>query len=146
LHVDECNYSPAIVNSFFRAGTIRPLASVAVASRGPMGESVATIVEAAKRKSGKALELINRLEPLVGRRYDESTVSAWMRGRSMPPGDVLLALAKVAGESVDEVIGLSEERRELTVRIRALERQMQRVIEVIGPLATDDFPPPPDEQ
>ena len=37
-------------------------------------------------------------------RYSESAISNWIKGRTMPPADVLLAAAKLAGISVDEKI------------------------------------------
>ena len=67
---------------------------------------VREIVEEARRTVGSGPRLAERLEDLgIGPetgRYSESAVSNWIKGRTMPPGDVVLAAARLAGISIDE--------------------------------------------
>jgi len=68
--------------------------------------AVRTILEEARRVAGGGPRFAARLEevgvgpPETGR-YSESAISNWIRGRTMPPADVLLAAALMAGISVD---------------------------------------------
>jgi hypothetical protein len=79
---------------------------------GPAGESsdsvssaaatVREILEEARRVTGSGARLAARLEELgIGppdtNRYSESAVSNWIRGRTMPPADVLVAASSIAG-------------------------------------------------
>lgn len=69
--------------------------------------AVRTILEEARRVAGGGPRFAARLEevgvgpPETGR-YSESAISNWIRGRTMPPADVLLAAALMAGISVDD--------------------------------------------
>jgi transcriptional regulator with XRE-family HTH domain len=38
--------------------------------------------------------------------YSESAVSNWVKGRTMPPSDVILAVAMIAGQSLDKYLGV----------------------------------------
>jgi hypothetical protein len=83
-----------------------------------MAELAVQAMQEAKERAGKAAVLVARMEPLVNRRYDEDSVSAWIRGRTVPPADALLAAAKVTGISIDEFLGREGDRPEsLSARI-----------------------------
>jgi hypothetical protein len=69
-----------------------------------MATMVQEIVEEARDRAGKGIVLLKQIEPLVGRLYDDSIVSAWTTGRAVPPGDVLMAIAKVSGISIDSYL------------------------------------------
>ncbi len=68
--------------------------------------AVREILEEARRTVGTGPLFAARLEELgVGPengRYSESAISNWINGRTMPPADVLLAAATIAGISLDE--------------------------------------------
>src|SRR5262245_57764591 len=64
--------------------------------------TVREIIEEARRVAGSGNRLAERLQELGIRpaettRYSESAVSNWIRGRTMPPADVLVAATLVAG-------------------------------------------------
>jgi hypothetical protein len=64
--------------------------------------TVREILEEARRVTGSGARLAARLEELgIGppdtNRYSESAVSNWIRGRTMPPADVLVAASSIAG-------------------------------------------------
>lgn len=67
---------------------------------------VREIIEDARRRAGTGPVLAQRLEEMgAGReqgRYSESAISNWIKGRAMPPADVLLAAATVASISLDD--------------------------------------------
>jgi hypothetical protein len=72
-------------------------------------EVVQSIIEAARRDAGSGPALAARLEALgVGGetgRYSESAISNWIKGRTMPPADAVLAAAYAASISIDETLG-----------------------------------------
>lgn len=72
--------------------------------RGSLARTVALLMEEARRKAGSGVVLAERIEHLVGRRYDVDSVSAWATGRTMPPADALLAAAKVTGLSLSAAL------------------------------------------
>jgi hypothetical protein len=95
---------------------------------------VGQLLEDARRRAGKGPALATRLEQLgvVGRgaRYSESSISNWIRGRAMPPADVVLAAAKAVGISLDERVGIGHEptdgERQLAEMRELLARQEER--------------------
>lgn len=66
---------------------------------------VSDLVVSARQRAGNAEQLATELDRLGinGERgpYSPSAISNWAKGRTMPPGDVLLAVALVAEESID---------------------------------------------
>jgi transcriptional regulator with XRE-family HTH domain len=77
-----------------------------------VGTVVKTIINEAKVVAGSGPMLAQRLEEIgVGPdgRYSTSAVSNWINGRTMPPADVLLAAAQIAGLSLDEHLGMAVE-------------------------------------
>jgi transcriptional regulator with XRE-family HTH domain len=88
-----------------------PLSEAAAATPPPASTAspattVRDVLETARRVAGSGPLLAARLEELgVGppdtKRYSESAVSNWIRGRTMPPADVLVAAASIAGLSLD---------------------------------------------
>ncbi len=83
---------------------------------------VQEIVEEARRTAGSGPALAALLEdagvgPEAGR-YSESGISNWIKGRTMPPGDVLLATASVGHISLDQKLtqadAAAEDRSEST--------------------------------
>ncbi len=72
---------------------------------------VKQIINEAKTVVGSGPVLAEQLErrgvgPDTGR-YSPSAVSNWINGRTMPPADVLLAAAQIAGVSLDERLGVA---------------------------------------
>jgi hypothetical protein len=64
--------------------------------------TVREILDEARRVAGSGTRLAARLEELgIGppdtNRYSESAISNWIRGRTMPPADVLVAASIIAG-------------------------------------------------
>jgi transcriptional regulator with XRE-family HTH domain len=96
--------------------------------------AVSQILEDARRRAGKGPALASRLEQagVMGRgaRYSESSISNWIRGRAMPPADVVLAAAKALGISLDERLGIGREPsdgdRQLAEMRELLARQEER--------------------
>ena len=67
---------------------------------------VGELVEDARRAAGNGEALAQQLEALGvrgdrGTRYSMSAISNWVKGRTMPPADVLLAVAVTSGQSLD---------------------------------------------
>jgi hypothetical protein len=68
-------------------------------------QTVREILEEARRVAGSGTRLAAQLEALgIGppdtNRYSESAISNWIRGRTMPPADVLVAASLIAGHPV----------------------------------------------
>jgi transcriptional regulator with XRE-family HTH domain len=105
-----------------------------------MAELAVQAMREAKSRAAKASVLVVRMEPLVGRRYDEDSVSAWIRGRTVPPADALLAAAKVTGVSIDEYLqadegaadGLNERLGQQAYEIENLSQQVERLTQVVA--------------
>jgi hypothetical protein len=105
-----------------------------------MAKLAVEAMQEAKERAGKASVLVVRMEPLVGRRYDEDSVSAWIRGRTVPPADALLAAAKVTGISIDEYLqadghaaeGLADRLGHQAETIEDLRAQVEQLTHVVG--------------
>jgi hypothetical protein len=70
---------------------------------GSPAATVREILDEARRIAGSGPRLAARLEELgIGppdtNRYSESAISNWIRGRTMPPADVLVAASLIAGK------------------------------------------------
>ena len=120
---------------------------------------VREIVEEARKTVGSGPRLAERLEDLgIGPetgRYSESAVSNWIKGRTMPPGDVVLAAAWLAGISIDSRLLATAEAanaaadwqeavEELQVQIEALQAQIIEVCGRLGvPVPALGVPPSP---
>jgi hypothetical protein len=70
---------------------------------GSPAATVREILDEARRIAGSGPRLAARLEELgIGppdtNRYSESAISNWIRGRTMPPADVLVAASLIAGQ------------------------------------------------
>jgi transcriptional regulator with XRE-family HTH domain len=75
-------------------------------------QKVREVVEEARRRAGSGPALAGLLEeagvgPENGR-YSESGISNWVKGRAMPPADVLLAAAAVGHVSLDSKLRAAE--------------------------------------
>ena len=100
---------------------------------------VSDVLIEARRRAGNGSLLAEELHRLgVGPegRYSESAVSNWVKGRAMPPADVLLAAATIGGISLDSKLGdptadLSEASApavdQLTEEVRRLSRLMAQM-------------------
>ena len=71
---------------------------------GDLKDLVARLMHEAREKAGMDKELARLIQPEVGHLYSFGTVSAWAKGRSMPPATVLLAACKVTGISIDAAL------------------------------------------
>ncbi|MGH7883941.1 MAG: hypothetical protein ACREN8_13740, partial [Candidatus Dormibacteraceae bacterium] len=67
---------------------------VRAAARSPMAAVAARVMRQTKEKALKASALSELMEPYVGRRYGEDSVSTWITGTNVPPSDALLAAAR----------------------------------------------------
>ncbi len=99
---------------------------------------IVDIVDKARKTAGNAEALSQRLErhgvnPERGR-YSTSAVSNWAKGRTTPPADVLLALAVIAGVSIDAT--LAAHNRELVspeiVELRKVIENLQSQVAVLN--------------
>jgi hypothetical protein len=75
--------------------------------------TVREILEDARRVAGSGSRLAARLEELgIGppdtNRYSESAISNWIRGRTMPPADVLVAATLIAGHPLSRSLSVAE--------------------------------------
>ena len=75
--------------------------------------TVREILEDARRVAGSGSRLATRLEELgIGppetNRYSESAISNWIRGRTMPPADVLVAATVIAGQPIARPLSVAE--------------------------------------
>lgn len=118
---------------------------------------VREILDDARRHAGTGPLLAQRLEELgAGReqgRYSESAISNWVKGRAMPPADVLLAAAAAASISIDRKLadataGRADEAApqapaDLEAVVHDLRRQLGQVqAQVIDLYARLGFPVP----
>jgi hypothetical protein len=116
-----------------------PAAGPPGASSGSTSSAAATvreILEEARRVTGSGARLAARLEELgIGppdtNRYSESAVSNWIRGRTMPPADVLVAASSIAGYPLERPAAGGEPDEHLQAQIDALKAA---VIDVYGRL------------
>jgi hypothetical protein len=75
--------------------------------------TVREILDEARRIAGSGPRLAARLEQLgIGppdtNRYSESAISNWIRGRTMPPADVLVAASLIAGHPLTRPGGTAD--------------------------------------
>lgn len=82
------------------------------ATSAPPATTVREILEEARRVAGSGPRLAVRLEELgIGppdtNRYSESAISNWIRGRTMPPADVLVAATIIAGQPLARPLSLA---------------------------------------
>jgi hypothetical protein len=100
----------------------------------------ATIAEADRRAAADLDQKVHKGEALArllakreGLQYKPPSVRAWMRGDAMPPADVLLAVARSVGMSIDEQAGRPSGDAEppATDRLEALESQVATLSEVV---------------
>lgn len=95
--------------------------------------AVSGLVEAARNEAGNAEALAARLQDLgivrdQGKRYSVSAISNWVQGRTMPPGDVLLAVAYVGGQSIDaKILGTAETTAEAAAADGQLKAELARL-------------------
>jgi hypothetical protein len=80
-------------------------ASAATGAESSPAEIVRELLEGARRVAGSGPRLAAQLEAMgIGppdtNRYSESAISNWIRGRTMPPADVLVAASAIAGQPV----------------------------------------------
>lgn len=80
-------------------------ASAAPGAESSPAEIVRELLEEARRVAGSGPRLAAQLESMgIGppdtNRYSESAISNWIRGRTMPPADVLVAASVIAGQPV----------------------------------------------
>lgn len=84
------------------------------------------ITEEARRQAGSARRLLDWLEQAGlrsprGERYALSAVGHWVGGQAIPPGDVMLALADMAGIDVDGSAGA-----DMLLELNELRRSRER--------------------
>jgi hypothetical protein len=89
-------------------------------------ETVARLIDEARRRAGSDAELAKLIQPLVGRSYGTQVVSSWALGRAMPPAVVLLAACKVTGISIDSDL----------YGAQAIEERLKKIEKALG-LTTD---------
>jgi transcriptional regulator with XRE-family HTH domain len=100
----------------------------------------AVIAEADRRAASAMDEKVNKGEALAqlladreGLQYKPASVRAWMRGDAMPPADVLLAVARSVGISIDELAGRQPDSAEPTTeRLDVLEGQVASLTEEVN--------------
>src|SRR5215469_13412860 len=104
---------------------------------------VRTLVAEADRRAAAALnEKVNKGEALAqlladreGLQYKPPSIRAWIRGDAMPPADVLLAVVRSVGISIDELtsqpVGPQPQDGE---RLQALEGQVASLTEIVNRL------------
>ena len=93
--------------------------------------TVREMLEEARRIAGSGQRLAARLEELgIGppdtNRYSESAISNWIRGRTMPPADVLVAASLIAGHPLTRP-GSTPEAAVVLHRLEDLDRLQQQV-------------------
>jgi hypothetical protein len=97
------------------------------------------ILVEAGRAFDSAGALVAAIEPHLQRRYSDSTIYAYASERLVPPGDVLLAAALVAGISVDEKLGLKGDQTETGKQIEELRAEMAQLRDVVAGLRRHGF-------
>ncbi len=104
---------------------------------------VRALVADADRRAAAALdEKVNKGEALAqllaereGLHYKPPSVRAWIRGDAMPPADVLLAVARSVGISIDEVTRRPDgSQPQDDGRLKALEGQVASLTEIVNKL------------
>jgi transcriptional regulator with XRE-family HTH domain len=105
---------------------------------------VQALIAEADRRAGTALdEKVNKgvalaqlLADREGLQYKAASVRAWMRGDAMPPADVLLAVARSVGLSIDELSRRQPDgiQPPTSERLDVLEGQLASLTEVVNRL------------
>ncbi len=105
---------------------------------------VQALIAEADRRAGTALdEKVNKgvalaqlLADREGLQYKAASVRAWMRGDAMPPADVLLAVARSVGISIDDLSRRQPDGTQppTSVRLDVLESQLASLTEVVNSL------------
>ena len=95
---------------------------------GEMKELVQRLVADGRKWAGGDKQLAAAIRPLVGRLYRTQAVSAWKTGRAEPPASVVLAIAKVAGLSLDELVL----ERSMATRLDQAEETVDRLEETLS--------------
>jgi hypothetical protein len=97
--------------------------------------TVREILDEARRVAGSGSRLAARLEELgIGppdtNRYSDSAISNWIRGRTMPPADVLVAATLIAGQPLarPQVVPTPDER---LVRLEAEAELLQHQVDAM---------------
>jgi transcriptional regulator with XRE-family HTH domain len=97
---------------------------------------VSDVLAEARRHAGNGPLLAEELHRLgVGPdgRYSESAISNWIKGRAMPPADVLLAAAALGAISLDDRLGAPQPEADempvdaLAEDVRRLNRQLAQM-------------------
>jgi transcriptional regulator with XRE-family HTH domain len=102
----------------------------------------ALVAEADRRAAAALNEKVNKGEALAqlladreGFQYKPPSVRAWIRGDAMPPADVLLAVARSVGISIDELTSRTDgSQPQGTERLEALEGQVASLTDVVNRL------------
>jgi transcriptional regulator with XRE-family HTH domain len=103
---------------------------------------VRALVADADRRAAALDEKVNKGEALAqllaereGLHYKPPSVRAWIRGDAMPPADVLLAVARSVGISIDEVTSRTDgSQPQAAERLEALEGQVASLTDIVNQL------------
>jgi transcriptional regulator with XRE-family HTH domain len=93
------------------------------------------VMQRAYRAMGGHAQLLLAIKPHVRdskREIKQNSASAWVTGRVVPPADVLLAAAKVAGVSIDDLL-FGESLKARQDRLEREVRDLRLSIERPGP-------------
>ncbi|MEM9655862.1 MAG: hypothetical protein AAGA65_27500 [Actinomycetota bacterium] len=105
---------------------------------------VGKFIDEGRRTVGNGEALAQELEKLgVGGdkgRYSMSAISNWVKGRTMPPADVLLAVAMVSNQSLDGLVpgrtagaaGEGEDVGQLKTELARLQAEMMHLYSRVG--------------
>src|SRR6266700_2970968 len=104
------------------------------AADNPMAVLARQVLVEAERTFRRADALAAEMEPHLRKRYGDSAIYAYPNERAVPPGDVLLAAALVAGISLDEKLGINPQESEVERQVRELRSQMAQLREEMASL------------
>jgi len=103
-----------------------------------MQNVVKEVMGRAYRHTGGHAALLLAIRPLIRKQdHKENSASAWIKGRTVPPADVLLAAAKVAEISLDELL-FGETLKGRQDRLERELKELRAAIETRPLLASDE--------
>lgn len=102
-----------------------------------IGDADAGIASASGSRPNRGAALAQRLADHTGFGYRAASVRAWIRGDAMPPAHVLVAVADLAGISVDDKLGSAREASEAQDQLKSMREELDNQGRLLAKVISD---------